>query len=62
MRRRVGLPPPEGFFGSGDVGAGSAAGGLGGTWFSDSAFDCTLGYAPSMSKVMPWPVSRAYKA
>jgi hypothetical protein len=58
IRRNVGLPP-EGFFGSG-AGAGSAAGGLllVGT-ASDSPFACTLGLAPSMSKVMPWPVSRA---
>ena len=58
MRRNVGLPP-EGFLGSG-AGAGSAAGGLVlvGT-ASDSPFACTLGLAPSMSKVMPCPVSRA---
>ena len=58
IRRNVGLPP-EGFFGSG-AGAGSAAGGfvLVGT-ASDSPFAWTLGFAPSMSKVMPWPVSRA---
>jgi hypothetical protein len=59
MRRNVGLPPPEGFFGS-VGGAGSAVGGLAvvGT-ASDSPFACTLGLGPSMSKVMPWPVSRA---
>jgi len=59
MRRSVGLPPPEGFFGS-EGGAGSAVGGLvviGAA--SDSPFACTLGLGPSMSKVMPWPVSRA---
>ena len=59
MRRRVGLPPPEGFFGSG-TGAGRAVGGLAvvGT-ASVSPLICTLGLGPSMSKVMPCPVSRA---
>ena len=62
MRRNVGLPPPVGFFGSG-AGAGSAVGGLvvvGAASVSPRA--CTLGFAPSVSKVMPWPVSRAYSA
>src|SRR5262245_24323675 len=55
--RNVGFPPPEGFFGS-DDGAGSAVGGLalmGAA--SDSALDWMLGLAPSVSKVMPCPVS-----
>src|SRR5216110_2816298 len=61
MRRRVGLPPPAGFFGgSGVVGAGSAAvGRVLAETDSVSPFVCTPGFAPSTSKVMPWPVSRA---
>src|SRR5205085_3512626 len=60
MRRRVGLPPP-GFFGGSELGgAGSAAGGLLlAETDSVSPFVCTAGFAPSTSKVMPWPVSRA---
>ena len=65
IRRNVGLPP-EGLVGGerGVVGAGSDAGGrvLEAT-LSVSALTCTPGLAPesfpSMSKVMPWPVSRA---
>src|SRR5260221_5123467 len=64
MRRSVGLPPPEGFFGgSGVVGAGSATGGLEATETdSVSPLICTAGFAPSTSKVIPWPVSRALSA